>query len=397
MDPLLWEGPQLAALEFPNDLLLPSGCVLPSCESVFFEIAVPEGHWDAHPGALEIALQWDFTLDAELAFAVYDAAGNLVASGIKPPYLSEFRAVAERSVSYGAVALIEEPPSGRFEVRASAVYGSAPYRGALQIEPVKSAEDSHAPARDLLPNLRILPPAELRIESPGDEANTAAAEALGVEGCFLEEALEHGARRCLRFSSVVGNLGEGSFEARLPTAESGTSVVGQGQAFQRIYRSDDRFRDEPIGPAEFHAAHHHYHLLGVATHTLYAYKLDARERGENVTGSHKVGFCIVDMGLLPLGTLGGPDLPRYGPLGCFGPSDGEAYVLGLSTGWWDLYWWSLPDQYVEISSLENGVYELVSVVNAERTFKESNATDNASSVVFRLDGNSIQVLATSEP
>jgi subtilase family serine protease len=56
-----------------------------------------------------------------------------------------------------------------------------------------------------------------------------------------------------------------------------------------------------------------------------------------------------------------------------------------------------PDQYVDVMGVPDGVYELVSRADEDNTVLESNEDDNEASVVFRLTGETIEVLATHGP
>lgn len=87
--------------------------------------------------------------------------------------------------------------------------------------------------------------------------------------------------------------------------------------------------------------------------------------------------------------------PSLGLLPHAGINDGESTIFsGLTPNWYDLYSWSTPDQYVDITDVEDGVYELVSVSNSGLTAKETVPGDNEASTVFRMTGNNIEVLKT---
>jgi len=184
---------------------------------------------------------------------------------------------------------------------------------------------------------------------------------------------------------------------RLAPQDALGSLAGAGRFVQLVYASDGSVREVPVGAAQFHAAHGHYHYAGLATYELYAFDATKNARGELVREGRKAGFCFYDTAMVDL-TRADVGAQRYDGRGCLDPASsasGEAWYTGVSPGFTDFYGWYLPDQYVEISGLPDGVYELVSIADGYGTLVESDTSDNAASAVFRLHGDRVEVLWTT--
>jgi hypothetical protein len=207
----------------------------------------------------------------------------------------------------------------------------------------------------------------------------------------MDEWAESQTQRCLRFSNGIANMGLGPVEVRLPLQDAIAQAAGQPEFQQRIYLAGGGHRHQSAGPAAFHPIHGHYHFEGFAQTTLYAYDLDAGARGEVAVAGEKLGYCFIDIGITHV--LHTPiQAPAYGVEGCLTPVEERTIVSGLQPGWFDLYWSDLSHQYIDITGLADGVYELESIANVDGKILEADATNNAASVVFRLTGDSIEVL-----
>ncbi|HVM45441.1 MAG TPA: hypothetical protein VM582_05845 [Candidatus Thermoplasmatota archaeon] len=88
----------------------------------------------------------------------------------------------------------------------------------------------------------------------------------------------------------------------------------------------------------------------------------------------------------------------YDGRGCLDPyssASGSSWYTGVSAGFTDFYGWYLPDQYVDVSGLPDGTYELVTIADGYGTLVESDASDNAGTAVFRMRGDGVEVLSTT--
>lgn len=368
--PLLFEGRAL----FPHPDGSAAPCGRDNCERHLFDVEFPGGYWEENAGALEVSIAWEGSEEADFEIRILDAEGKLIHEA---PW-----------GQYARVALLENPASGAYvvEVRSTRVGGA--YEGVVQVEPRKTLAGE---PRDLLPNLVALPPRDLSLVhtnyySYGFEDALGAA---GVRGCGVDEFAEKQAQRCLRFATSLGNAGDGPLELRLTLPERAKVFAGEGQMLQRIYRPDGTFRDEPAGKALYHATHQHIHYYGFAAFQLFAYDWEAEARGSPVGTGAKTSFCTADEGLVRLGLLG-TSVNLYDGAGC-DPLASEQF-MGLSPHWFDRYELDRPDQYVEVTGLPDGVYELVQTADADGTLLESDEADNEAGIVFRMQGEQVEVL-----
>ncbi|HSC21940.1 MAG TPA: lysyl oxidase family protein, partial [Solirubrobacterales bacterium] len=207
------------------------------------------------------------------------------------------------------------------------------------------------------PNLRTLPPRDLRFDT-----TDVSPELSGV------------IHNVLRFSNTVWNAGAGPLELRgtiNPETKTGT-------AFQRVYDNEGGFKDLLTGNTFYwHAAHKHYHFDNWGRYELWT-KADydnwiasGRKTGNPVVGS-KTTSCVEDEEFIK--TLPHqPYPPAYEANGCF-PNSQNLMLQGLSPGWGDTYDYYRPDQWIDLGEngkLANGTYVLRSIVDPLNKIYES--------------------------
>lgn len=157
----------------------------------------------------------------------------------------------------------------------------------------------------------------------------------GAGDCSLVEGSvgAEGARRLLTFDTVIVNHGD-------------TDVVLGSPA-------------DPVPPLsasdfEWSPCHGHYHFTGWADYRL------EDSLGQTVAVGHKQAFCLVDS--LPYGVR---------------PSRfATCSYQGISAGWADVYDASLPGQWVDVTDVPEGDYELVVTVNADGRVTEVDEQPN---------------------
>ncbi len=358
----------------------PVSCTESNCERRAFQVSEAAKGW-----VLEVSIRWPTDYSSWLLLHVEDADGNVVATGQHSGYSS----------SVGRVALLADPAPGSYEAVVVAAYGTTSYEGVVQLEPPRATDE----VRDLLPDLVTLAPTDLRIEIP-DSGGVGVfmivppevrrlSEAFGARGCGLEEHLDHGHLRCLRFSNSVGNIGQGPLEIRLPVA----AEAQEGRFVQRVYATDGSVRDVDGGAAEFHPYHAHWHNAAANRYAVFRYDQATATRGEEVGVGTKAGVCLANVGLVDLG-LPYTQAPRWNGTECFAPvAEDNDWAMGLASNWYDEYPWVLSDQYVDVTGVEDGVYALCSIVNQDGTLVESDAGNNEACAVFRLTGDAVEVLS----
>ena len=184
-----------------------------------------------------------------------------------------------------------------------------------------------------------------------------------VEGTVLA-----GERTLLRFTTTTVNKGKGAFIVPDPAVNPGSFL-------------------------EWAECHGHYHMAGYSAYRLWTpvqykeWQVLQRQRGSKVSSDellaanpdlqpvagHKQGFCVVDYE--PYSTKG-----QVEPIDDY---SGQVYAgcefpySGLSPGWADTYWPSVPGQWVDITGLPSGKYVMENEVNPGRVIEESNYRNNS--------------------
>ena len=211
------------------------------------------------------------------------------------------------------------------------------------------------------------------------------------EGCFTDERVRKGAERCLRYDGRVANFGRGPLELHY-RADAHTGLVS---AHQRIYWNDGTAQDRFATQSEFHPTHAHFHVKDFYVASLWRSSFTGRKLGKKpVSVGDKNGFCPEDTDYVGPGGRTSPN--RYSCLTDQEPGSGppSLQVVGISAGWMDIYGATLPDQFVEISGVEDGMYILELELDPNNVFRESNENDNSVCTVVYLDGQSASSLRT---
>jgi hypothetical protein len=212
-------------------------------------------------------------------------------------------------------------------------------------------------ATDLLPNLDAAAPDELSGRS---------------------DLLAKPRRFFLGFESAAGNVGKG------PLVVDGSRAnrrVPTMTLVQRIERSDGSRRTVGV-PARLRyvssPTHSHWHLLGFMRYEL------RTATGRRVRHDRKTGFCLGDRYALQGTFPGAPMRARYRDECGRTKPDLLELREGISVGFGDNYKPHLEGQEFDITALAPGRYVLVHRVNPQRVLRESDYTDNVSSMAFDL-------------
>ena len=87
---------------------------------------------------------------------------------------------------------------------------------------------------------------------------------------------------------------------------------------------------------------------------------------------------------------GGKDVgPRtYNAPDCLAPASSDSaydyFMQGITSGWMDIYDWYLPDQYMEVSGVPDGVYLLQTEADPDQLLTEANRSNNCGGVYIEL-------------
>ena len=184
----------------------------------------------------------------------------------------------------------------------------------------------------------------------------------------------------LGFASLVENVGAGALvvegRRQRPSVAAMTAdqLVARADGSTRTYRS--------IGVLRYAEAsdHAHWHLTPFAR-----YELRRADDSGLVARDQKVGFCLIDDY-----RRAGPDLPGEPSAAVFTQHCGrQAPGLlrvreGLSVGYGDAYLPFLSGQYFDVTGLPAGRYALVERVNEDRRLRESDYSNNVTSLLLQL-------------
>ena len=177
-------------------------------------------------------------------------------------------------------------------------------------------------------------------------------------------------RELLRFSNGVANTGAGPLRVRpeYPPANSADLQL----AVQEVLDADGHVVSETVvSEFEFHPEHNHWHIDGVALFEIRIGSVDGPVLGENAV---KTTFCLIDWYKLE-GNSRTKDRVYW---------DCSGEYQGISPGWVDQYHHSLEGQSLDLTDAPEGLYYLVSTANPDRTFIESDYTNNTAWVGFQL-------------
>jgi hypothetical protein len=182
----------------------------------------------------------------------------------------------------------------------------------------------------------------------------------------------------LGFESAAGNVGKGPLVIDGSRPSRRASTMG---LVQRIQRSDGTRRTVKI-PARLRyvtsPTHSHWHLLAFMRYEL------RTATGERVRRDRKTGFCLGDRYSLPTRLPDAPMRARFTDECGRTRPDLLAIREGISVGFGDNYKPHLEGQEFDVTTLPAGRYVLVHRVNPQRLLRESDYTDNASSMAFDL-------------
>jgi hypothetical protein len=208
------------------------------------------------------------------------------------------------------------------------------------------ASPAKAAASDLLPDLRMARLTDLKIEKTAD------------------------GRKLLRFSSTIVNVGDGPIELHGERLDTGTPTMTTAQ---RIFDEEGEHRDVPTDAVMYFGGdgHNHWHVRD-----LESFELKHLRKGSKVGTDAKHGFCFSDNH-----RYGSEQDPHYTSCGQSGDLE---VTMGLSVGWADLYRYSLPDQYIDITGLSRGRYRLEGMADAGNWFQESEESNNSTWVDIRI-------------
>jgi hypothetical protein len=216
----------------------------------------------------------------------------------------------------------------------------------LQLDVATLAGDVRTEIREFTPDACVLQPSDLCVGGPG-------------------------ARKLLRFAVLSTNVGDEDL------------VMGAPNADDQLPNGDPTW--------VFSSCHNHWHFLDFAR-----YELRPRGGTEVIVTGQKRSFCIEDT--KPTDAAGPNPQRRYccrGTDACEMPG-----VQGMQVGWGDLYGSTLDCQWIDVTDVPAGDYDLAVTINPDGVLCgtgdvcESNPANNFAVVPVTLEGPSV---AAPEP
>lgn len=368
-------------------------CTEGACDTFTLHVALGAGYWSAHPGGVSIAIRWPYDGITDLDLSVHNATGKTIAhsSGLD----SNAESLRIPSLADGTYTIVVSPTN---TVNPDTLGAGVDYAGVALIEPVPAVNPVHS----LLPNLIVFPPDGFHVASA---LNLIPFPENPVLPCYAEETIQNKSHpiKCLRFNQTIANTGEGRLELRFDMRGIFTRSRSDDRMIQRIYRSDGSWTERLADYYKFHAVHAHIHYQGFGRSYLFKYSWAAGRQGPAVRIGNKVGFCVTDVRLLDaywattnMGPRGSQTFP-----GCNIPKEIHAprgpiwMVQGVDVGWADVYGWNLADQYINITGVPNGLYQLEQWANPSRSVVESDYSDDTASSVICIHGNTVTAVSSA--
>jgi Lysyl oxidase len=186
--------------------------------------------------------------------------------------------------------------------------------------------------------------------------------------------VERHGRLLLVFGSAVDNVGRG------PLVVEARRTGRDMRAWQVV--GDRRYRLRTPLRYVKSETHQHWHLMGFERYEL-------RRAGAQVGRDHKTGFCLNDA----YETHALNRAPRW-TSEC---GRGRAWALtlreGISPGFGDDYVPEKEGQSIDVTDLAPGRYVLVHRANPDDELRERSYANNAASVLVKLSGEHVRVLA----
>ena len=179
---------------------------------------------------------------------------------------------------------------------------------------------------------------------------------------------QDGERRLLRFATVAANIGEGPLDIIALPGEGDSS-----QTWQRVWTSDWHFQDSLSGEFIFHPEHDHVHFDAFERYTL----RDAS--GAVVAESEKVSFCLRDSVRVVDGLAPAEGLMLVDDGSC----EGQQQVI--NPGFGDHYHALLEDQWIDITGVPSGNYEVEIAVDPLDLILESDESNNVASFAVTIE------------
>jgi hypothetical protein len=367
-------------------------CTALTCDLLRLDVEMPAGSFPLRGDGLLVSIRWASDVD-QWNLYVDGPDGLPVSNGVN--ILSNAQSV-----------LVPQPSNGEYTVRIVPFLTTLPrdlsYAG--EARAYADPEARAPPGTPLLPRIETVAPYDFHIgDVPSLPSNPAGwrgtPDGTFSTSCYLDEQLDHGSTRCLRFSNDIRNVGGGPLILRFRYDQGIATHCEMEQEIQVVGAPP---MDRNAGACVFHAQHGHFHYQNMARYLLYGVDDEGHPGGLPVAGSRKLGYCTIDVDDFSFGSA--QTRPRtYTAPTCNIPNSIPARnpaiweYMGISAGWGDIYTWHLPGQQIDISHIADGVYELVSRANPDEGLIESAPGLETGITCLRITGNEVSVIRQYAP
>jgi hypothetical protein len=305
--------------------------------------------------------------------------------------------------------LLSRPHNGMYRIRVVPFYTSfdkadARYTGEARV--FHDATQRAPGGTRLLPRLQTVAPNNFHLaDIPPVVSNPTGwrytPNGTFANSCYLDETQQFGSTRCLRFDNDIRNVGEGPLVLRFDYTPD--AFTGHCNMRQDILASDATVSERDAGPCNFHTQHGHFHYQNMGRYQLFAVDARGRPADKPVAASNKVGFCTIDVDDYGFGTSAarprtysfptcnipnGTSPPTSTP---YGPG-GAPEFMGITQGWGDIYTWDLPQQYIDVSHVPDGTYEVVSRTNPDGGILTSDRGQETGVSCVEMHATAVKVL-----
>jgi len=382
-----WSGSNTSVGVRGNSSPLEQTCTASTCDVVRVDVEMPPGSFPTVADGLLVSVKWASDIDQ---WNVYIDGPNGLPAGRGVDIISNAQSV-----------LVPQPSNGVYTVHVVPFQTTLPadLTYAAEARAYTEPETRVPPGTRLLPRLETVPPYDFHIgDVPFVPSNPSGwrwtPDGTFRTSCYVDEQVDAGSGRCLRFSNDIRNVGGGPLLLRFRYDQG---VASQCEMEQEIEVAGGAPVDRNAGPCVFHPQHAHFHYQNMAQYLLFGVDAAGRPGGSPVARGRKVGYCLADVDDHSFGSAQTRPRTHIVPTACVPntiPAGHPAIwdYMGISAGWGDVYTWDLPGQYIDIGHLGDGVYEVVSRANPDGALLESAPGLETGITCIRIAGDTVSVL-----
>jgi hypothetical protein len=360
----------------------------------------PEGVTDMPGDGVLVSIRWATDFDQWNLYVEDTSTGQTVAQGSAVD-------------SNGQSVLLSRPRNGTYRVWmvpfiTNVDKADLEYKGQARVfhDPAQRGD-----TRELLPEIETVAPDNFHMSDIPPVPSNPTGWRFTPPGtfpgnsCYLDETAQYGSTKCLRFDNTIRNVGDGPLILRFNYAPG--DFAGECDMEQEIISTAVQVSSRNAGPCVFHVPHGHFHYQNMGTYQLYPVGAGGAPAAHPTVISKKIGFCTIDVDYYTFGQDAAKQRPRtYSFPACnlpnaystsltppspFGPGGIPEY-MGISVGWGDIYTWDLPTQYLDVSAVPDGTYEVVSRSNPDGGIRTAGRGHETGVSCVRLTGTRVETL-----